>query len=389
MLEIEKLLKKIKDNHYYPIVRTIDSAIDPEIIINGKKIILFCSNDYLGLANHERLKQVAIETIKHYGVGTGASRLISGNINVHEKLEKSLAQFLGTESAIVFATGYMTNVGTISALVNGINMFRLFKKKTLIISEELNHASIIDGCALAKTEVKIYKHKDINGLESILKKHENKRKIIVTDAVFSMDGDIAPLPEVVDLAKKYGAMLMVDEAHSIGVLGKTGRGVTEHFGIPPRDIPILMGTLSKAFGSIGGYIAGTKNLIDYLRITARSYIFSTALPPAASAVTLEAIHLISENPHIVRSLKNNTTYLIENLRKNNLNVLETETPIIPILIGDEAKAIHFSEKLFEAGILAPCVRWPVVPKGKARIRCVVMATHTQKHMDRLIEVCTA
>ncbi len=389
MEDIRNLVTELREKGYYPTIRTITSGIDPEITIDGRRLLMFCSNDYLALANFPKVKSAAIAAIENYGVSTCASRLISGNTDLHEDLENELADFLGTESAIVFTTGYMANSGVIPALVNGINMFRLLKKETIIISEELNHASIIDGCKIAKNRVEVYKHSDTNDLEKKLKKFRSKRKIVITDAVFSMDGDYAPIKSIVGLCRSYNALLMVDEAHSIGVLGKTGRGVTEFFDLEPNeDIPVLMGTLSKAIGSIGGYIAGSKLLIDYLRVTARSYIFTASpLPPASTAAAIQAIREIKNNPKLVTSLNKNADYLRTGLKQHGFDTLNSSTPIIPIVIGDEVKAIKFSDRLFNEGILAPCVRWPAVPKGKARIRCVVMATHTKEHLDTFIEKC--
>jgi 8-amino-7-oxononanoate synthase len=388
MKEISETLKIIREKGLYPKIYTISSAIDPEIIIEGKKFLLFCSNDYLGLSNRQFIKDKAIEAINKYGVSTCSSRLISGNITLHNQLESLIANFLQREDAIVFPTGFMTNSGVIPALINGINIFRLFPKKTIIISEELNHASIIDGCSESKTKIEVFPHKDVKYLEIILKKYKKVRKLVVTDAVFSMDGDIANIPEIVGLCKRYEAMLMVDEAHSIGVLGKTGRGVLEHFGLPFNSIDILMGTLSKAIGSTGGFITGTRDLIDFLRVTTRSYIFTASpLSPSSTAAAIAALEFIDKNSSIVESSKSNSNYLRNELRKMNFDILNTETPIIPIMLYDEQKAIKFSNILFQNGVLAPCVRWPAVPKEKARIRCVVMANHTKEQIDKLIEIC--
>lgn len=379
-------LDDIRSRGLYPKIRIIESAIDPEIVIGGKKILMFCSNDYLGLANHSRVKKSAIAAIEKYGVSTCSSRLISGNTDIHEELEYELSHFLNVESSMVFPTGYMSNAGVIPAIVNGVNLLKIINKKTIIISDQLNHASIIDGCRLAKTKIYRYEHRNIRALEKILKRHRKLRKLIVTDGVFSMDGDIIDLPTMIELKEKYNALLMIDEAHSIGVLGKTGRGITEYYQIDSSKVDILMGTLSKAIGSIGGYIAGSKALIDFLRVTVRSYIFTASpLPPASTAAALEALYLMQEDQSYVASLKNNSDYLREQLRKAGVDILDSQTPIIPVMIGDEREAIDFSEDLFSHGILSPCVRWPVVPKGEARIRCVVMANHTREHLDYLVK----
>ncbi|MCX7661904.1 MAG: aminotransferase class I/II-fold pyridoxal phosphate-dependent enzyme [Candidatus Omnitrophica bacterium] len=385
---IVKTLREIRERNLYPKIHSLFSAVDPEVTVDGKKMLLFCSNDYLGLANHPKVKEKAIEAIYQYGVSTCASRLISGNTELHNKLERLIADFLFQEEAIVLTTGYMTNTGVIPALVNGVNIFSLFPRKTLIISDELNHASIIDGCKESRTKIIIFPHRDTKRLEKILKKYKRTRKIIITDAVFSMDGDIAPIPEIVGLAKKYNALTMIDEAHSIGVLGRTGRGILEYFNLPFNAIDILMGTLSKAIGSIGGYIAGSRNLIDFLRVTVRSYIFTASpLPPPSVAAAIAAIEYIKSNPSIVESLQKNAEYLRNKFKENKFEILETQTPIIPLMLYEEQKAIRFADRLFDYGILAPCVRWPAVPKGKARIRCVVMANHNISQLDKLIEAC--
>lgn len=388
MKQIVKTLNLIREKKLYPQIHTLSSAADPEVVVEGKRMLLFCSNDYLGLANHTAIKERAKEAIDKYGVSTCASRLIAGNTELHNELEKLIAIFIHREDAIAFSTGYMTNIGAISALIKGINVFNIIPQKTLIISEELNHASIIDGCKLSQAKIIIYPHKDMRILEKLLKRYRRIRKLIITDAVFSMDGDIAPIPDIIELAKKYDALIMVDEAHSIGVLGKTGRGVLEHFNLPFDSVDILMGTLSKAIGSIGGYIAGSKDLIDFLRVTARSYIFTASpLPPPSTIAATAAIEYIMNNPSIVESSRRNAEYLRLKLKENKFDILSTQTPIIPIMLYDEQKAIRFSDILFERGILAPCVRWPAVPWGKARIRCVVMANHTLSQIDRLVETC--
>jgi len=388
MKQIIKTLDSIRKKNLYPKIHTLSNAVDPEVVIGDKPMLLFCSNDYLGLANNTAIKERAKEAIDKYGVSTCASRLIAGNTELHNELEKLIAIFMHREDAIAFSTGYMTNIGVIPALIKGINVLNVITQKTLIISEELNHASIIDGCKLSQAKIIVYPHKNIRMLEKILRRHRRIRKLIITDAVFSMDGDIAPIPDIVELARKYGAMLMVDEAHSIGVLGKTGRGVLEHFNLPFDSVDILMGTLSKAVGSIGGYIAGSKDLIDFLRVTARSYIFTASpLPPPSTVAAIAALEYIMNNPSLVESSRRNAEYLRCKFKENNFDTLETQTPIIPIMLYDEQKAIRFSEILFERGILAPCVRWPAVPWGKARIRCVVMANHTPSQLDKLVETC--
>lgn len=395
MEQIKKFLKFVQENKLYPDVKLISgSPTATEIVINGRKILVFCSNDYLGLANSALLKKAAHEAIDKYGVGSGGSRLISGNTDIQIELEKTIAEFKGGESAITFSTGYMANTGAIPAIMDVIgNIKKLgnkiiaipLLKKNIILSDELNHASLIDGCRLTHAEIVVYKHKNVKDLENKLKKYKSRRKLIVTDGVFSMDGDIAPLPDIVRLAKKYNAITMVDDAHASGVLGKNGRGTTEYFGLKESDIDIIMGTFTKAFGGVGGFIVGSKDLTDFLRITARSYIFSAPIPPVISASLIMAIKETRNNTKLRENLWSNATYLKNNLKKMGFDTLSSETQIIPVLIGEEAKAIQFSGLLFEVGILAPCVRWPAVPWGKARLRLTVKATHTREQIDKLLE----
>jgi len=395
MDKIKKMLNFINGEGLYPEIKIISgSPTNTEIIVENKKILIFCSNDYLGLANNPILKKAAHEAIDKYGVGSGGSRLVSGNTDIQLQLEKSIAEFKGGEAAITFSTGYMANTGTIPAVIDVISNIKKIGnkiialpsfKKNIILSDELNHASIIDGCRLSHAKIVVYKHKNIKDLENKLKKYKNSRKLIVTDGVFSMDGDIAPLPDIARLAKKYNAMAMVDDAHASGVLGKEGRGTSEYFGLKPNDIDIIMGTFTKAFGGVGGFVVGSKDLIDFLRISARSYIFSAPIPPAIVAGLLIAITEAKNNANLRKALWEHANYLKDSLKKMGFNTLLSETQIIPVLIGKEEKAIEFSKLLFENGILAPCVRWPAVPWGEARLRLTVKATHTKEQIDYLIK----
>jgi 8-amino-7-oxononanoate synthase len=390
MENIKKSLNWIKKNELYPDVYMAESAsTDPEVIIDGKKVLMFSSNNYLGLANDERVKLKMIEATKKYGMGSGGSRLLSGNIDIHNELEKQIADFKGEESAITFLAGYMANVGVIPALMadTGSNFLNIFKKpaekNSAIFSDELNHASIIDGCRLAKAERVIYKHKDMSDLENKIKKHKKKNNLIVTDGVFSMDGDIAPLKDIKFLGKKYGIKVMVDDAHASGLLGKNGRGTAEHFNI--ENVDITMGTFTKAFGGVGGFIAGSKDLIDYLRVTARTYIFSAPIPPAVSAGLIEAIKIASIDNKLRENLWNNVKHVREELKKMGFNILG-ETNIIPILVGNEKRAVAFSRELFENNVFIPAVRWPAVPEGQARLRLTIMATHEKEQIDHLLNI---
>jgi len=388
MEQIKRILRWTEEHGLYPDTKIVSSAPSPEITIGEKSYISFCSNNYLGLSIHPEVKQASIEAIQKYGTGAGGARLVSGTYEVHIELEKVIAKFKCAEDAMVFSAGYLVNIGTISALMDlpATDFFSLFKQKGIILSDELNHASIVDGCRLSHAKKVIYKHRDMGDLKSKLKKYKRKRKLIVTDGVFSMDGDIAPLPDIVMLAKKYNAMIMVDDAHSTGVLGKNGRGTAEHFGLEGK-VDIYMGTLSKALGGAGGFVAGNKELIKYLRIRARSYVFSTAMPPGVAGGLLTAFKQIENNPVLREKLWRNADYLRTSLKKEGFSTLESETQIIPMLIGDEENAMKTAKLLFEKGIFVAPIGWPAVPKKKARIRFTVMALHTREQIDFLIKEC--
>lgn len=390
MDKINNILAYIEKNDLYPDLRIIDGGAEPEVMIEGKKVLMFSSNNYLSLSTHPKVVRAAVEATEKYGTGSGGSRLLSGNLAIHRQLEERLVSFKGGEDGIVWPTGYSTNVGTISAIMNmvKISASSIFEKKGTILSDELNHASIIDGCKMSKQDIVVYKHVDMNDLENKLKKTKKNRKLIVTDGVFSMDGDIAPLDNISYLAKKYGALTMVDEAHATGVLGARGKGTLEHFNLNPiSDITIVMGTLGKALGSEGGYVIGSKNLVRYLRVASRSYMFSTAMTPAASAAAIAAIDVIESEPIWRNRLLENTEYMRNLFKTAGFDTLTSQTQIIPILMGDESRAIQFSRKLFEEGIFGPCVRWPAVEKKKARVRFTVMSSHTKKQIDTLVNVC--
>ena len=385
---IKKLLKAVDDHKLYPQIRATYSAANPMVNVDGKDVLSFCSNNYLGLATHPKVIKAAIEAAQQYGTSCGGSRLISGNLVLQETLEKELAQFKQTEAALVFMTGFMANTGTIPALMNVVNMYglpRIPQEDNVIISDELNHASIVDACRLSKAGRFIYKHKDMQELENILKQNKSKRKLIVTDGVFSMDGDIAPLPRIVELANKYKAMVMVDDAHATGLLGENGRGTLEHFHLEGK-VDIVIGTLSKAFGGVGGFVAGSADLIRFLKVKARQFIFSSALPPATAAGVIAAIQEIKTQPGLRQRLWRNVKQLKNGLNEMGFNTLSSETQIIPVLIGKEKKAMEAAQKLFEEGVFVPCVRWPAVPEGQARLRCTVMATHTDEQINQALDI---
>ncbi len=379
---ISDQLLMLKQAGRYRQPRIIDSPTDRRVMIDEKSYLAFCSNNYLGLANGERLKAAAAAAIREYGWGSGASRLISGSLRPHQALEEALARFKAVQSSIVFPTGYMANLGVISAVAG---------RKDTVIIDRLCHASIVDGCRLSQARLQVYPHCELNVLEGILKRSQNyARRLIITDSIFSMDGDIAPLPGLVSLARQYGAILMLDEAHATGVLGEHGRGAVEHFKL--KDEPdIVMGTLSKAVGSLGGFVAGNSELTDFLRQRARSFIYTTALPPAACAASIAGLKIITGEPQLRQQLRQNTDYLNAGLIKLGFDAvgsmpLGSATPIIPIMLGDEARVMQAAAYLFEHGILIPGIRPPTVPRGKCRLRISLMATHTQADLDCLLDI---
>src|SRR3989344_1361350 len=367
---IEKELVALKEAGLYRQLSLIDSPQEPRVKINGRDIILLCSNNYLGLANHPKIKEAAISAIERYGFGSGASRLVSGNMELHEMLEQRLARFKGAEAALVFNSGYHANIGIISALVG---------RGDVIFSDKLNHASITDGCILSRARLIRYPHKDINALEILLKKHASRIthhiSLIITDGVFSMDGDIAPLRELSELAERYGCMLMVDDAHATGVLGSNGKGTIEHFGIDNPNI-IQMGTLGKALGCFGAYVAGSRKLIDYLINKARSFIYTTSLPSSVCAASIAAIDILEKEPQIRRHLWDRIEYFRIGLKNPGIDAMANETQIIPLFIGDANNAVKISNDLFEKGIFVQAIRPPPVPEGKSRLRITLMATHS-------------
>lgn len=391
MKKVFDVLEFADRNELYPDLRIIDGGANPEVDIDGKQVLMFSSNNYLGMATEPRVVAAAVEATKKYGVGSDGSRLLSGNLKIHREFEEAIARFKGAEDAIAIPSGYSANVGVVAAMMNPlkVNLSSYFNRKGVIISDSLNHASIIDGCRMSEQQVVVYKHLDMDDLEHKLRKFSHRRKMVVTDSVFSMDGDIAPLDKIVPLCKKYDAMLMIDEAHASGVLGKHGHGTLEHFNLKPtKDVDIVLGTCSKALASAGGFVVGSKELIRYLRVACRSYMFSTAATPASSAALIEVLKILdAESIHRER-LWENTEYLRTKFHQAGFDTVGSVTQIIPILIGDDLTAIKFSRRLFDRGIFGPCVRWPAVEKGRARIRFTVMSTHRKEHLDTLVGACT-
>jgi len=374
---IREELELIHDKNLFRLLTELETGQSPEVTINGKRYVLLGSNSYLGLSVDPKVVESAKLALEKYGTGSGGSRLVSGSSDLHRMLEEKIARFKNTEASILFSSGYLANIGTISALVGSTD---------IIYSDELNHASIIDGARLSRAKVRIYKHLDLNNFQALLDSDKNKtcKKLIVTDTVFSMDGDLVPLPELVEISEQYGCMLMIDEAHATGVLGKRGSGATEHFGVEDR-VPVVMGTLSKAVGSLGGYIAGSQELIDFIRNRVRSYIFDTSLPPASLAASITAIDIIENEPERREHLWRMVEQFKTGIEDTGLKVLLSHSAIIPVLIGDAEPALNFAKVLRENGVFTPAVRPPSVPQGMCRIRATLMALHTQEHVNTALK----
>jgi glycine C-acetyltransferase/8-amino-7-oxononanoate synthase len=371
----EHKLRALEQQHLLRHLRVIDSPPGPTVMIEGRPVILMASNDYLGLATHPALKQAAIEATERFGVGSGASRLISGTLRPHQELERTLADFKRTESALVFASGYSANIGLIPALIDSTG---------LILADRLSHASLIDGSRLSGADLRVFRHGDMRQLHALLGRRPPRREtLIVTEGIFSMDGDAAPLAEMADLAERYGAQLLVDDAHGTGVMGCGGRGTLEHYGVASR-IPFHMGTLSKAFGTCGAYIVGPASLTHYLVNRARSMMFSTALPPATAAAAAAAIRVLQTEPQRLRRLWANQRYFVESLRSLGFQLTQTVSPIIPVMIGNAQQAEAFAKRLLELGVYAPAIRPPTVPKDTSRIRATVTSEHTPELLDQVL-----
>lgn len=367
-----------KQEGTYQRLRELQSACEPVCWVDGREVINLASNNYLGLANHPKLKEAAIEAIRRYGVGSGAVRTIAGTMSLHLELERRIAEFKKVEACVVFQSGFAANAGTVAAILGPDDH---------IVSDELNHASIIDGCRLSKARIHVFPHRDAAAADRILSELDGHRgrKLLITDGVFSMDGDIAPLPELVEVAERHGAIMMVDDAHASGVLGRAGRGTVDHFGLHGR-VDIQVGTLSKAIGALGGYVCGSRDLIEYLYHRARPFLFSTSHPPSVAATCLAAFDLLEQEPERIEALWRNTEYFKSGLRAAGFQTGASETPITPILVGEASLAFRFSAALFEEGVFATGVGYPTVPKGKARIRTIVTATHTREQLDRALEI---
>ena len=376
-------LNGLKEKGTYFKLRVLDDAQAAVCHFDGRKVINLASNNYLGFATHPKLREAALAATKEYGVGSGAVRTIAGTMRLHLELEEKIARFKGVEACVVFQSGFTANAGTVSAILG---------KDDYIITDELNHASIIDGCRLSRAKILVFRHKDVAHAEEQLASVAKLpgKKLLITDGVFSMDGDIGPLPGLCDAAEKYGAIMMVDDAHSSGVLGRQGRGTIDHFGVHGR-VDIQVGTLSKAIGALGGYVCGTKDFIEYLYHRARPFLFSTSHPPAVAATCIAAFDVLEQEPQWMEQLWTNARFFKKELgllgfNIGGVNTPASETPITPIILGDGRATMEFSKAIFEQGVMGTGIAFPTVPEGKARVRTIVTATHTESELAEALEV---
>jgi len=375
-------LNDLKKKGTYFRLRVLEDEQAPISTFDGKRVINLASNNYLGLTTHPKLRAAALEATKKYGVGSGAVRTIAGTMSLHMQLEEKIARFKNVEACVVFQSGFTANAGTVSAILG---------KEDFIISDELNHASIIDGARLSRAKIKVFRHKDTAHAEELLNEVQNEpgKKLLITDGVFSMDGDIGPLPALCDVAEKYGAIMMVDDAHSSGVLGRNGRGTVDHCGVHGR-VDVQVGTLSKAIGALGGYVCGTRDLIEFLYHRGRPFLFSTSHPPSVAATCIAAFDVLETEPERIDKLWENTRYWKQELGAlgfniGGVNTPASETPITPIIIGEGKLTMDFSRALFDEGVLGTGIAFPTVPEGKARIRTIVTATHMREELDQALE----
>jgi glycine C-acetyltransferase len=377
---LSEQLRGLREKGVAPRLRVLQGEQKAVCTFDGQEVINLASNNYLGLTTHKALRKGAVEAVKKDGAGAGAVRTIAGTMQLHMQLEEQIAKFKKVEACVVFQSGFTANAGTVSAVLG---------KEDLIISDELNHASIIDGARLSRATIKVFKHKDVKDCERILQEHADfpGKKLIITDGVFSMDGDLASLPELCTLAEKYDCIMMVDDAHASGVMGRNGRGTIDHFECHGR-VHIQVGTLSKAIGVMGGYVCGSRDLIDFLYLRARPFLFSTSHTPATAAACMAAFSILdsAEGEKLVKKLWKNTKTFKRELKKRGFQFKASETPIVPIHVGEAAKAFEFSKKLFEAGVFAPAVGYPTVAEGKARLRAIVSAGHKKEQLVRAADI---
>jgi len=374
---LSEQLNQWRQEGTYQRLRVLQSESAAHSRFDGKEVINLASNNYLGLTTHPKLREAALEAVRKFGVGSGAVRTISGTMSLHLELEERIAAFKHAKACVVFQSGFAANAGTVAAILG---------PEDHIISDELNHASIIDGCRLSRAKIHVFPHKDTRAAENILTELDRAagRKLLISDGVFSMDGDIGPLPGLTAAAEKHGAIMMVDDAHSSGVLGRNGRGTIDHFGLHGR-VQVQVGTLSKAIGVLGGYVCGSRDLIEFLYHRARPFLFSTSHPPAVAAACLAAFDVLEQEPERIQNLWNNTKYFKAGLTSSGFDTGMSETPITPVIVGEPKLAHELSRLLFEEGVLATGIGFPTVPKGKARVRTIVTATHTQQELDRALE----
>jgi len=379
LLQIREELQSLESRGMRRSLKTVTGPQRSETTLGGQPMTILCSNNYLGLADHPRLGELAAAMTREFGCSSGASRLISGTMTLHRQLEEELAAFKGTEGALVYNCGYMANLGVLSTVVDDGDV---------VFSDALNHASIVDGCRLSRAEVRIYRHGDAGHLAELLRRHgpSYRRRLVVTDSVFSMDGDLAPLPEIAALAKEHDALLLVDDAHATGVLGRGGRGSASHFQLPPDSIDLLMGTLGKAMGSCGAFVAGRREYLDYLMNKSRSFIYTTALPPAVLGASLAAVRLLQEEPELVDELRQKAGYFRRGLRKLGFEVADDPTPIIPVVVGDPALTMRLSEQFLQAGVFIQGIRPPTVEPGSSRLRVTITRDLGWERMDEILAV---
>jgi len=357
-------------------IRVLTGPQEHRATFDGRSVVNLSSNNYLGLANHPRLRAAAIAAVERYGAGTGSVRTIAGTMELHEELERRIAAFKQTEAAVVFQSGFTANAGTVSSIL-GLH--------DVVVSDELNHASIIDGCRLSRATIKVYPHRNVDAARAILRDAPSgRRKLLITDGVFSMDGDLGPLPGLVEVADEFGAIMMVDDAHASGVFGRNGRGTVDHFGVHGR-VDVQVGTLSKALGSLGGYVAGSRTLIDFLRDRGRPFVFSTSHPPAVVAASIAAIDILLEEPALIDRLWENTRFFKEGLQRLGFDIGASESPITPVMAGEGTLAMRLSERLFEEGVYAQGLGFPIVPRGRARVRTIVSAAHTREDLQYALD----
>jgi glycine C-acetyltransferase len=373
-------LTALKAQGLYRSLRILEDEQKPATTVDHRSVVNLSSNNYLGLTTHPRLRERALEATRKYGVGTGSVRTIAGTMDLHMELERRLAEFKKTEAVVVFQSGFAANAGTVSAVLG---------KDDVVISDELNHASIIDGARLSRAAIKVFPHKDVGAARTILRSlPAAPRKLLITDGVFSMDGDLGPLPALCDLAEEFGCIMMVDDAHASGVFGANGRGTIDHFGVHGR-VDIQVGTLSKAIGVLGGYVAGTRPLIEFLHHRARPFLFSTSHPPGVAAACIAAIDVLMEEPHLIERLWENTRFFQTGLAALGFNTGVSEGPIVPVIVGDGPLAMTLSDRLFQAGVFAQGIGFPTVPVGKARVRTIVTATHTRAQLQFALDTFAA